>query len=262
VVITGGARGIGFGLALEFLKRGAAVMISSRGVQSLDAGLERLRTASGSVRVYGQLCEVSDPIQVQHLWDVSLRQFGKVDIWINNAGLGQAQCPLDQLPDETIDSICATNITGALYGCKTALAGMKQQKQGAIYNMEGLGSSGGLIVGMTVYGASKRALAYITDSLAKEAKGSSVLVGALRPGMTATDLITAEYRDRPDEWNKVRKIFNILSDTVETIAPWLVEHMLTNKKNGVRFTWLTGAKAAWRFMSSPFVKRQIYPDTL
>jgi len=161
-----------------------------------------------------------------------------------------------------IASIFDTNCTGAIYGCKVALAGMKKQHHGAIYNLEGLGSSGGLIRGMTAYAASKRALAYIVDSLALEARGSGVIVGALRPGMTATDLIVNEYINKPAEWAKVSKVFNILSDTVETIAPWLVDRMLNNRRNGTRIEWLTGSKAAWRFMTAPFVKRKIYPDVL
>ncbi len=82
------------------------------------------------------------------------------------------------------------------------------------------------------------------------------------PGMTVTDLITKEYEGKPEEWAKVRKIFNILSDTVDTIAPWLVDRMLRNHWNGARIVWLTGGKAAWRFLSSPFVKRSPYPASM
>lgn len=167
---------------------------------------------------------------------------------------------MDALDPDLVGNIFATNCAGALYGCKVALAGMKAAGRGAVYNMEGLGSGGEIVRGMTAYGASKRALAYITDSAAREARGTGVIVGAIRPGMTATDLITAEYRGKPEEWVRVRRIFNILSDTVETVSPWIADRVLRNRRNGARIVWLTGAKAAGRFLTAPFVRRSIYPD--
>jgi NAD(P)-dependent dehydrogenase (short-subunit alcohol dehydrogenase family) len=270
VVITGGARGIGYGLAKAFLARGASVVISGRALASVDAAVAALEAdsrakgdaAGNKGKILGAACDVRDYDSVRRLWDFSEGAFGKVDIWINNAGLGQPQTDIEGLDTSLIKDIFATNCAGALFGSKVALMGMKKRGSGAIYNMEGLGSKGGLIRGMTAYGASKRALAYITDSLAKEAAGTGLIVGALMPGMTVTDLITKEYEGKPEEWAKVRKIFNILSDTVDTIAPWLVDRMLKNRRNGARIVWLTGGKAAWRFLSSPFVKRSPYPASM
>jgi NAD(P)-dependent dehydrogenase (short-subunit alcohol dehydrogenase family) len=260
VVITGGTRGIGNGLARCFLQRGACVIISGRRRETVDEAVAGLAPSADPRRMGGTVCDVRCWAEVQGLWDFAVEKFGHVDIWINNAGLGQPQSDIGGLDPALIENILATNCTGALYGCRIALAGMKAAGSGAIYNMEGLGSKGGLIRGMTVYGASKRALAYITDSLALEARGSGVIVGAIQPGMTATDLITKEYEGKPEQWAKVKGIFNILSDTVETISPWLVDRMLSNTRNGARIIWLTKGKAAWRFMTAPFIKRSIYPD--
>ena len=274
VVITGGARGIGYGLAAAFMDRGASVVISGRTRSTIDeavASLRRVadpgaasstadRTQSGTGRIFGTPCDVTSYDQVQALWNFGRDTLGGVDIWINNAGLGQAQGDLETLPVDLISSIIQVNCTGALYGCRVALKGMKAQGHGAIYNLEGLGSQGTKIRGMAVYGASKRALAYITDSLAMETKDTPIIVGSLLPGMTVTDLITAEYRDKPEEWAKVERIFNILSDRVETVAPWLVRKMLANRKNGARFNWLTTRKVLSRFLSAPFITRAVFKE--
>ncbi|NLJ46644.1 MAG: SDR family oxidoreductase [Treponema sp.] len=261
VVLTGGARGIGYGLAEAFLARGCSVVISGRNGTTVAEAVRKL-DAEAPGRAAGTVCDVRNYRDVRGLWDFAAARFGRVDIWINNAGIGQPQSEVDFLDPDLVGTIFATNCAGALYGCKVALAGMKAAGRGAVYNMEGLGSGGEIVRGMAAYGASKRALAYITDAAAREARGTGVIVGAIRPGMTATDLITAEYRGKPEEWARVRRIFNILSDTVQTISPWIADRVLRNRRNGARIVWLTGAKAAGRFLAAPFVRRSIYPDQL
>jgi NAD(P)-dependent dehydrogenase (short-subunit alcohol dehydrogenase family) len=157
-----------------------------------------------------------------------------------------------------IDKVIAANVTGAWYGMNVALKGMKEQGYGSIYNMEGLGSSGPVIKGLALYASTKSALAYLTTAAAKEVEGTAMIVAGLRPGMVATKLITAQYEGHPEEWKRSERIFNILSDRVETVAPWLVEKMLSNKKNGVRLEWLSRSKVMMRFLATPFHKRTIY----
>jgi NAD(P)-dependent dehydrogenase (short-subunit alcohol dehydrogenase family) len=197
--------------------------------------------------------------QVQALWDAAKARFGRVDIWINNAGISLPQCSVCELPPDQIKAIVETNTLGAIYGARVAIKGMMEQGYGAVYNMEGLGSDGRKIQGLIPYGTTKYALAYLTDALADEVKGTPVIVGAIRPGMVVTDLITAQYVDRPaDEWVDARRIFNILADRVESVTPWLAARILDNRKNGARINWLTPGKVMWRFVSAPFRKRELF----
>ncbi|MFC2014222.1 SDR family oxidoreductase, partial [Chloroflexota bacterium] len=159
---------------------------------------------------------------------------------------------------DTIDRVVSTNITGAIYGLTVALKGMMEQGFGCIYNMEGLGSSGPVIKGLALYAATKSALAYLTTAAVKEVHGTPIMVGGLRPGMVATKLITQQYVGHPEKWNRSKRIFNILSDRVETVTPWLANKILTNKKNGARIEWLTRSKVIMRFLASPFHKRSVF----
>ena len=79
---------------------------------------------------------------------------------------------------------------------------------------------------MATYGATKRAVTYLTESLVKETKDSNVKVGFLSPGIVATDLLIDDYDGQPEAFEKARKIFNILGDRVETVTPWLADSVL------------------------------------
>jgi NAD(P)-dependent dehydrogenase (short-subunit alcohol dehydrogenase family) len=234
VIITGSTRGIGFGLAGEFLRRDCAVVVSGRSQNAVDRAVSLLAKACDPKRVAGMACDVSDRGQVQALWDFAVRNFGHVDIWINNAGISRGAPHLEEIAPADMRAVVETNILGALHGAAVALQGMRSQGAGAIYNMEGLGSDGRRIDGLHLYGLTKCGLAYLTDSLADEVRGSGVIVGAIRPGMVMTEMITGQYENRRAEWDQSRAILEALSERVETVAPVLVEKILANKKNGAR----------------------------
>jgi len=154
-------------------------------------------------------------------------------------------------------AVLDTNITGTLYGAKIAISGMLEQGFGAVYNMEGLGSDGRRVKGLTLYGTTKRAVRYLTEGLVAETNGTPVLVGRLSPGMVTTDLLMGRYDQRSEEWEKASRIFKILADRVETVTPWLVDKVLANTKHGASFQWLTAPKILGRVLSAPFVTRDV-----
>lgn len=256
VVITGSTGGIGYGLAEAFLNLGQAVIISGRNKEKLQTATEVLNeNAPNESRVLGIECDVRKAADLQSLWDETWERFGRVDIWINNAGTAGDLLAFQEMEPQQMEAVVETNLLGVMVGCQVALKGMLKQGFGAIYNMEGFGSSGRTREGMTVYGTSKAGVGYLTDALAEEVKGSSIIVGGVQPGMVWTRMLSDQFKERPEELEKNKRVLGILVDRVETVAPWLAERILTNEKNGARINWYGRGKLFGRFLVAPFKRR-------
>jgi NAD(P)-dependent dehydrogenase (short-subunit alcohol dehydrogenase family) len=260
IVITGSTRGIGLGIARELLKLGRRVVINGRredAVKSVCAALERDHPGA---RVAGFAGDVTQYEQVRQLWDFAVRSFGKVDIWINNAGVMNDHRHTWELEPEDLHRTLQINLVGPLFGCKVAIAGMlKQPTGGHVYNFEGFGSNGRQFhPHMTPYGSTKAAVRYLTKALARETKGTKVKVGAISPGIVVTDLLREPYLNKPAEWAKAKKIFNILGDHVETVTPFIATEVLKTRKTGASIEWLTFGKVLTRFMGATVRKRDLF----
>ena len=258
IVITGSTSGIGLGLADAFLSLGCSVAVSGRFRANLEKTADYLSHKHRPDKIFIYPCDVTDYDRVRELWDAAAGRFGRIDIWINNAGIAHPEIDIGDYSPEQVQEVVATNITGTFYGSAVALRGMREQGFGSIYNMEGLGSSGTIIRGMALYGMTKSAITYLTRAMAKEARGTPIIVGGLRPGMVATGLITRQYEGHPEEWERVKRIFNILSDRVETVTPWLAKKIINNRKNGVTISWLTRPRVFTRFLLAPFHTRRVF----
>ncbi len=234
IVITGSSRGIGFALAEQFLRRDCRVVISGHSQASTDRALEILKTAFPTGEFFGFPCDVREYNQLQNLWDESVKVLGTVDIWINNAGISNEQNPPWEIPTDEIKDVLTTNLIGEIYGTKVAMLGFLEQGFGALYNVEGYGANGKMnnVMGLSIYGTSKAGLHFFNQCLAKEAESTNIITGALQPGMVLTDLITQRYIDKPEEWERVKRIFNVIAAPLDEVTAWLAEKILTNTKNG------------------------------
>jgi len=255
IVITGSTRGIGYGLAEQFLKRGCSIVISGRTQDAVDQATLQLSQSYDPVKILGCPCDVRDRGQVENLWNMAQQKFGRIDIWINNAGIATKPQQFWNIPPDTQQTLLEVNTLGLMHGCSVAIQGMLDQGAGFIYNMAGLGSDGRHVNRILLYGTTKYALTYLTEGLARELKKIPVNMGALSPGMVITDLLMGDYEEGSTEWEQANKIFKILADRVETVTPWLVEKMLTNQKNGAWIRWLTTPRIIWRFMTARLLNR-------
>ena len=258
IVITGSTRGIGYGLAESFLARNCVVMVSGRNSEGVDNAIEEFRSRYPQDRVFGHPCDVRDPEALNALWNEAMSRFGKIDIWINNAGLSGPQMKTWKLAPDQVKEVVDTNILGVVFGSQIAVRGMLSQGFGSLYNMEGMGSDGRMLEGLISYGMTKSGVNYFTKGLAQETKGRSIIVGSLSPGMVTTSFLTEHYKDRPEEFEKAKRIFNIIANRVEDVAPWLVDKILENDKSGIRISYMSRWSYLFRFLSSPFSKRDIF----
>ncbi len=258
IVITGSTRGIGHGLATEFVKSGQRVVINGRSQAAVDKAVAKLRQFGKDDQVIGCPADITKYEQVQAIWQKAVDAFGKVDIWISNAGVMNKHDLTWNLEPNDIRTTVEVNSIGLMYCAKVAISGMLQQGFGHIYNFEGFGSDGKQFQpGMIPYGATKAGVRYFTKSLSRELKKEPITIGTISPGIVVTDLLREPYNNRPKEWAKAKKIFNILGDTVETVSAHIAKEALAGKK---RIEWLTVPKAAGRFMTAGFKKRDLFAN--
>ena len=263
VVITGSARGLGFNMARFFRENNFNVVISDLKEENLIQGERELEKIEAKGSVYHKVCNVSKLNEIEELMNSAIAEFKTVDIWINNAGVNQPQKAVWELSENEINTIIDVDLKGAIYGSKVAMEEMSKNHKGAIYNIEGYGSNDAHMLGLNMYGTSKRAVTYFTESLAQEAqeKNTGVIVGKLSPGIMITEFTTHSLvNDSIELSEKTKKVYNILGDTPETVGKFLVNEMIKNTKNNVKINWLTNQKAFLRFLTAGFNKRNFFGD--
>jgi NADP-dependent 3-hydroxy acid dehydrogenase YdfG len=241
IFITGGTKGIGKGLVNEFLKNGHKVSYTGTSDKSIAASVIDL---DGDFKAY--VCDVRQRESIVEAMNQAIKEFGNIDIWINNAGVSHPTLPVSKLSEEEIKKVIEVNVLGTIYGTSIALEQMKKQKYGAVYNFEGLGSNGMVIPKTVVYGSSKRLITYFCKGCNKELKEfDNIFVGTIQPGMVFTALL---LDNMPEENMKIAKI---LGSEVSYVTPKIVSGILKGKR---KIKILTNFQITWRFLSRGFKK--------
>ena len=264
-VITGSTRGLGLEMAKRFRAAGWNLVLNGVNSERLDKAVEALRALPGAGAVEGCRGSVESAEELQALADFARERFGTVEIWINNAGVNQPMKPVWELSQQEIDAILNIDLRGAVLGSRLAVGLMERQPEGGfVYNLEGYGSNDAMMLGLNMYGTSKRAVTHFTVALAKELeeRGSRVKAGRLSPGIMITDFTVKALGGKESIAlpEKTKKVYNILGDYPDVVAEHLVKGMLANTKNNAHIEWLTSGKAAWRFMTAAFRKRDFFAE--
>ncbi len=258
IVITGSTKGIGRGLAEAFAARGHSLVVSGRNPDEVDAAAAALPGANGRV------CDVTDPAQVQALWDYAAERHGRVDIWINNAGFAITHKWTRDLALAELRAMTEANLFGGIHGTQVALAGMEKQGGGWIYTVLGGGSDGRQRDRFGGYGMTKIGLKYYSDAMIRETRESPVNIGTILPGILMSDGFLREARQLdPATWPKLARQLDMLADRVDDVAPWLAGRVLDGGKHGRTIRWLTNGKITGRMLAGLFGrKRGVVPNSL
>jgi 3-oxoacyl-[acyl-carrier protein] reductase len=197
-LVTGSTRGIGWAVARLMAEHGATVVINGHSNQELvEERASQLRTEF-SAKCLGVCSDVADPKSVKDCYMQIFKQFRRLDVLVNNAGILQ-DALLGMIPDALVRRILEVNTAGPIYHVQEAARLMGRNRSGSIINMTSIVGRYGN-EGQAAYSASKAALIGLTLSAAKELAPKNIRVNAVAPGFINTDMVRqlpeAKFQER------------------------------------------------------------------
>lgn len=188
VVVTGSSRGFGYAIAEAMLEAGAIVAITGRSQEALQRALNGLQPKG---RVSGFVLDVRREEQIYQLVEDVIREFGRIDIWVNNAGYSNAAGMMLDMNLQDALEMFLVNDLGVLRCTQAVMQHFSARREGMLVNIYGNGSFLRPASPTGLYGASKAWVTSFTRSLAVELKGSGVKILGFSPGMMITDMLTS-----------------------------------------------------------------------
>jgi len=204
-IVTGASRGIGRAVAFALAHEGAKVVVNYNQSGSVAKEIVEKIRQNGGTAIAIQ-ANVGDRDTVIAMVDESLREFGGVDMLINNAGVGMGGGPLLEFDEEKYDAMWQVNVKGILYCTHAVAPHMMKQRYGKIVNIgsvAGLGTA--LLPGNMLYASTKAAVAILTKRLALELGQYRINVNCIAPGLIRTDMSLG--RRSPAEQDERMKYF-------------------------------------------------------
>jgi 7-alpha-hydroxysteroid dehydrogenase len=211
-IVTGAGRGIGEGSALAFAEMGADVVCAARTPEQIEAVAERVR--SFGRRALAVPCDVNQSAQLEELVSQAMKEFGRIDVLVNNAG-GALPRPALDTSEKFFDAALHFNVTAAFVLSQLVIPHMLKGEGGSIVNIS---SAAGRLPrgGFAAYGTAKAALSFLTQQLAAEfapdVRVNAIAVGAVETSALAP-FLTDEIRGKMEDLTPMRKI-----GTVEDVA--------------------------------------------
>jgi NAD(P)-dependent dehydrogenase (short-subunit alcohol dehydrogenase family) len=184
-IITGGARGIGRGIALKFAEEGCSVVITDVLAEEAKRTVEEVHH-KGREGIFVK-CDVSNSGQVQEMVDQAITKFGKADILVNNAGIGGVPKSITEISEEEWDRLLSIDLKGYFLCCKAVVPHMKKRGYGKIVNISSMAAISPPAPTIH-YSAAKAGVLGLTLDLALELAPFNICVNAILPGAIPTEM--------------------------------------------------------------------------
>ncbi len=183
-IVTGSGRGIGEGIVMRFVEEGAKVIVNDVNEADANNVVNQVKAKGGqAIAVLGSVAERS---VVEKMVDMAVKEFGTLDIIVNNAGITR-DAILHKMTDDQWNAVITVNLTGVFYGIQCAARYMREKQSGKIINISSTSALGN--AGQLNYSATKAGVIGMTKTAAKELGPKNVNVNAIAPGMIWTDMM-------------------------------------------------------------------------
>ncbi|NHQ60073.1 SDR family oxidoreductase [Chlorobium sp. BLA1] len=255
-VITGSTRGIGKAIAHEFVREGAKVVITSASKANIDAAVAEFPKDSA----YGCVCNVVSLSDMEHLLNAAVERFGRVDCFINNAGISDPFGSITDSDPEVWGRVVDTNLKGTYNGTRAAIGYfLRENRKGKVINMAGSGTDrSSNTPWISAYGSTKAAIARFTYAAAEEYRHTGIAVMLLHPGLVRTGMVSAE-NPTPELLRQLatfKTILDIFAQPPSVAAKLAVKlaSAWSDSKTGIYLSALDGRRKKWLLLTYPFRK--------
>jgi NADP-dependent 3-hydroxy acid dehydrogenase YdfG len=239
VVITGAGSGIGAETARAVARGGGSVVLAGRRLEALEGVARTLPSPAGALVVSA---DVTRRAEVEGIAARAIERFGRVDVWINNAGRGITRS-VEQITDDDLDAMMRDNVKSALYGMQTILPHFKERREGHIVNVSSMLGRAPFVGFRSAYSASKHALNSLTENLRGDLAKDfpEIVVTCVLPGVVTTDFGLRSLHGGPDSRSFPG------AQSAEQVAAILVE-AIDERSNGDVYTQPDGLERVLQYL--------------
>ena len=215
-IVTGAVRGIGLAIARRLARDGARVVVWDRNAAAFDA------RSAGFDPVDIQTVDVADHASVARAFEATMERVGHLEILVNNAGINGPVVPAWEYPLDDFARVLAVNLGGVFNCCRVAVPTMRTARYGRIVNVASIAGKEGVPY-IAPYAASKHGVVGFTKSIARELVDSGVLVNAIAPALTETELfaeMTPEHIAASKAKIPMGRLLTV--DEIAALVAWVV----------------------------------------
>jgi NAD(P)-dependent dehydrogenase (short-subunit alcohol dehydrogenase family) len=188
-IVTGASQGLGFEIAKKYLEAGANLLVCARGDTLLDQAALKLKSIAGTGQsVVALPADISNPIDAAALVDGALREFGRLDILVNNAAIAGPSGAIENVDWKEWVRTIEINLLGSVLMSRSVLPHFKRAQRGKIIQLSGGGATSPLPM-LSAYAASKAAIVRFVETLAEETRPYGIDVNAIAPGALNTRML-------------------------------------------------------------------------